>query len=71
VSAEAVQTLEDQAMVFVAVPGGFEARPFKAGRSDGRTVEVLGGLQAGDRVVGRNAFVLKSELGKASAAHEH
>jgi cobalt-zinc-cadmium efflux system membrane fusion protein len=71
VPADAVQTLDNQAMVFKAVPGGFEAVPVKLGRSDGRVVEVLGGLKAGDPVAAANAFVLKSELGKASAGHEH
>ncbi len=60
-----------QAMVFRAVPGGFEATPVKVGRSDGHVVEVLSGLHAGDQVAVKNSFVLKSELGKASAGHEH
>ena len=71
IPAEAVQTIEEQPMVFKAVPGGFEASPLKLGRSDGRTVEVLAGLAAGDQVAAKNSFVLKSELGKASAGHEH
>jgi len=71
VSAEAVQTIEGQSMVFKAVPGGFEASPVKTGRSDGRTVEILGGLVAGDELAASNTFVLKSELGKAGAAHDH
>lgn len=71
VPADAVQTIENQAMVFKAVSGRFEAVAVKVGRSDGRTVEVLGGLKAGDQVASKNTFVLKSELGKASAGHEH
>jgi cobalt-zinc-cadmium efflux system membrane fusion protein len=71
VAADAIQTIENQAMVFKAVPGGFEASPVKVGRSDGRIVEVLGGLQAGEKVATTNALVLKSELGKASAGHGH
>lgn len=71
VSADAVQTLENQTMVFKAVAGGFEASPVRIGRSDGRTVEVLGGLEAGAQVAASNTFILKSELGKASAGHEH
>lgn len=71
VPADAVQTIENQAMVFKAVSGGFEATPIKVGRSDGRAVEVLSGLKAGDQVASKNTFVLKSELGKASAGHEH
>ena len=71
IAADAVQTIENQPMVFKAVPGGFQAVPVKPGRSDGKTVEVLGGLQPGEKVASGNAFVLKSELGKASAGHEH
>ena len=71
VPAAALQTVENQAMVFRAVNGGFQAVPIKPGRSDGRTVEVLGGLKPGDRVASGNTFILKSELGKASAGHEH
>lgn len=71
VAADAVQTIENQTMVFKAVAGGFEAVPVKVGRSDGRTTEVLSGLKAGDQVASKNTFVLKSELGKASAGHEH
>jgi cobalt-zinc-cadmium efflux system membrane fusion protein len=71
VPADALQTHENQTVVFKAVAGGFEAHPVKTGRSDGRTVEVLGGLEEGEKVASPNTFVLKSELGKASAGHEH
>ncbi|MDT8999706.1 efflux RND transporter periplasmic adaptor subunit [Paucibacter sp. APW11] len=71
VPAEAIQTIEKQSMVFKAVPGGFQPMPVKTGRADGKSVEVLQGLKAGDKVATVNAFVLKSELGKAGAEHEH
>ncbi|WP_077038256.1 efflux RND transporter periplasmic adaptor subunit [Pelomonas sp. KK5] len=71
VAAEAIQTIEGRTTVFRAGPAGFEPVPVKTGRSDGRTVEVLAGLQAGDRVATGGAFILKAELGKAGAAHEH
>ncbi len=71
ISADAVQTIDDQPMVFMAVPGGFFARPVKVGRSDGKTVEVTGGMQPGEKYASTNTFVLKSELGKASAEHGH
>ena len=71
VSAEAVQTVEDKPSVFVAVLGGFATRAVKVGRSDGKTVEILDGLKPGEKYAATNSFVLKSELGKDSAAHEH
>ena len=71
IDAQAVQTIDNEPMVFKAVPGGFVATPLKLGRADGRRVEVLSGLQPGDAYAASNTFVLKSELGKASAEHGH
>jgi cobalt-zinc-cadmium efflux system membrane fusion protein len=71
VPVEALQTIDNQAMVFRAVPQGFEAVPVQPGRSDGRSVEILGGLQAGEKVATTNAFVLKAELGKGRTEHTH
>jgi len=71
VEADAVQQVDGQSVVFVAVPGGFAAQPVKTGRSDGRRVEIVEGLQAGARVAVANSFILKSELGKDSAGHDH
>jgi len=71
VPAAAVQSVEDKPSVFRAVDGGFRAVPVKTGRADGKRVEILEGLQAGDRVATENAFVLKAELGKSTAEHGH
>jgi cobalt-zinc-cadmium efflux system membrane fusion protein len=68
---EAVQTIDDQSLVFKRVPQGFQAVTVKRGRSDGRAVEILQGLKAGDQIASGQAFILKSELGKASAEHAH
>ncbi|MBL0427166.1 efflux RND transporter periplasmic adaptor subunit [Ramlibacter alkalitolerans] len=71
VPAEALQNIDNLPMVFRSVRGGFQAVPVQPGRSDGRTVEILGGLQAGEKVATTNAFVLKAEIGKGSAEHTH
>lgn len=42
----------------------FELQPVTAGRTDRKLTEVLAGLAAGDSIVVKGAFVLKSELGK-------
>lgn len=70
VSAEALQTVGNRQVVFKVVPDGFVATPVKVGRTDGRSVEVLHGLQAGDRVASSNTFILKADLGKASVEEE-
>jgi RND family efflux transporter MFP subunit len=68
VPASAVVTDGETRYVFVEVgPRSYERRAVEvsAGAPEGR-VAVLGGVAAGDRVVSRGAFTLKSELGKAA-----
>lgn len=71
VPAAAIQELEGGTSVFVDDADGLEPRAVKTGRSDGRVVEILDGLKAGEAVVGEGSFVLKAELGKGEAEHDH
>lgn len=68
---EALQTIDGKTVVFVKVKDGFEARSVELGITDGRMTEILFGVVAGDRYAGAGSFVLKAELGKSEAAHEH
>lgn len=68
---DALQTIDGKTVVFVKVKDGFEARQVELGVSDGRMIEVLFGVVAGDRYASEGSFVLKAELGKSEAAHEH
>ena len=67
----ALQTWEEQTVVFARTEEGFEARPVKTGRRDAGQVEITTGLAAGTQVAAAGSFVLKSELGKGSAEHSH
>ncbi|MCX2687335.1 efflux RND transporter periplasmic adaptor subunit [Pseudomonas sp. DCB_AW] len=67
----ALQTWEEQTVVFVRTEQGFEARPVTTGRRDAGQVELVAGLPAGTQVAAAGSFVLKSELGKGSAEHSH
>jgi cobalt-zinc-cadmium efflux system membrane fusion protein len=71
VSVDAVQDLRDWKVVFGRYDNALEARPLELGRSDGHHVEVLAGLRAGERYATKNSFVIKAELGKAGASHDH
>ena len=71
VSVEAIQTFRDWSVVFVQYGELFEVRPLELGRNDGRWVEVLHGLLPGERYVARNSFILKADLGKEGATHDH
>lgn len=71
VAADAVQSLRDQPAVFGRYGQQFEVRPLELGRSDGRFVEVLKGLQAGEHYASKNSFLIKADIGKAGASHDH
>ncbi len=71
VSAEAIQTLYDHPGVFIRYGNLFEFRPLELGHSNGQWVEVLHGISPGEQYAAKNSFILKAELGKAGAVHEH
>ncbi|NOY84271.1 MAG: HlyD family efflux transporter periplasmic adaptor subunit [Nitrospirae bacterium] len=61
VSVDAIQLIGDSTVLFVQIGKDFEVRPVTLGLSDGRKVEILEGLSAGEQVVTRNSFVIKAE----------
>ena len=71
VASSAIQTLDDRTVVFMKVQGGFVPQPVQIGRSDGKRVEIVSGLQAGASYAAAGSFVVKSEQGKGSATHSH
>ena len=72
VDAKAIQRPDGkESVVFVPAEGGYKAQVVQLGRSDGKTTEVTSGLKPGQDYVKDGSFMLKAELGKASAEHTH
>lgn len=71
VPVDALQTFRDWTVVFVRYGNTFEARPVEVGRSDGKTVEIVSGLRAGERYAATNAFAVKADVLKSGASHDH
>ncbi len=67
----AVQYIDNKPVVFVETDSGFEKREVELGQKDETMVEILSGVQPGDKVVTGNSFILKAELGKSEAEHVH
>lgn len=67
----ALQTLQDQTVVFVKEGETYSAHSVKTGRTDGIFTEVLEGIEAGAVYVSKNSFIVKADIGKASAEHQH
>jgi membrane fusion protein, heavy metal efflux system len=71
VATESIQTFKDAPAVFGRFGDVFEARPVVVGRSDGKLTEIIEGLRAGEQYAAKNSFLIKADLGKAGASHDH
>lgn len=67
----ALQTLENRPVVFVREGDKFESRDVELGERDAEWAEVLFGLSEGDTYAAKNSFIIKAELAKGSASHDH
>ncbi len=71
IPAKALQSLDDEQIVFVALSeGNYEKRIVKLGMEQHGRVQILEGAQAGDKVVTEGSFILKSEMLKSELADE-
>ncbi len=71
---EAVQTVEGAPAVFVPVdgePNTYAKRAVTVGKSVGGMVPILSGLAEGESYIATGSFILKADLGKSAAKHEH
>jgi cobalt-zinc-cadmium efflux system membrane fusion protein len=67
----ALQSLEDESIVFVAVSDNkFEKRVIKIGMEQHGRMQVLEGVKEGEKVVTDGSFILKSELLKGELGEE-
>jgi cobalt-zinc-cadmium efflux system membrane fusion protein len=67
----ALQRFESRDVVFVRSGETYEARSVELGVRDTRQVQVLAGLAPGEEVVVEQSYVVKADLEKAGATHEH
>ncbi|HAV61874.1 MAG TPA: hypothetical protein DCY13_05875 [Verrucomicrobiales bacterium] len=71
VRAGAVQTFRDWTVVFVNEGNLYEPLVIGTGRSDGEWVEVTTGMKPGMRYVAENSFIIKADILKSGASHDH
>ena len=67
----ALQTADGEDVVYVRQGDTYLTRPVKVGRRDAARAEILSGLKAGEGVVVEQSFLIKADIEKSSAEHEH
>ncbi len=67
----ALQTYENQTVVFVKEEEGFRPQPVHIGRSNTKAVEIVDGLEQGQPYVSKGGFTIKAELQKESFGGGH
>lgn len=67
----AIQQFRDFQVVFARLNETYEVRMLALGRSDDHWVEVLDGLKPGAEYVTENSYVIKADIEKSGASHDH
>lgn len=71
VRTDALQKFRDFTVVFAAIDDTYEVRMLELGRQTPDWTEVLGGLEPGERYVTENSFLIKADIEKSGASHDH
>ncbi len=66
-----LQPFRDFTVVFAQVGDTYEVRMLELGDRDGDYAEVLGGLKPGTPYVSANSFLIRADIEKSGASHDH
>jgi membrane fusion protein, heavy metal efflux system len=68
---KALQRFRDFDVVFERIGDVYEVRMLALGRADSTHVEVLAGLKSGAQYVTGNSYLIKADIEKSGASHDH
>lgn len=68
---DALQRFRESDVVFARVGDVYEVRMLELGRRDAERVEVLDGLRPGEDYVTTNSYLIKADIEKSGASHDH
>jgi len=71
VRTRALQRFRDFTVVFAKVGNSYEVRMLELGRKTPEWTEVLGGLEPGTEYVTDGAFLIRADIEKSGASHDH
>lgn len=67
----ALQRFRDFQVVFARFDDTYEVRMLELGRSNHEWVEVVSGIEAGTQYVTKNSYLIKADIEKSGASHDH
>ena len=67
----ALQRFRDFQVVFARFDDFYEVRMLELGRRNRDWAEVLGGIESGTRYVTENSYLIKADIEKSGASHDH
>lgn len=71
VQTEAIQKFRDMPVVYAQVGDIYEVRMIEVGRQTPEWTEVLGGIEPGDTYVVKGTFLIRADIEKSGASHDH
>ena len=66
-----LQSFRDFTVVYAKVGDEYEVRMLELGRAVGEEIEVLSGISLGTEYVTENSYILKADVEKSGASHDH
>lgn len=66
-----LQAFRDFTVVYAKVGEQYEVRMLELGREAGEWIEVLSGIDAGTEYVTNNSYIIKADIEKSGASHDH
>jgi len=66
-----IQAFRDFQVVYAKFGDTYEVRMLELGRRNNVWVEVLGGIDPGTEYVAENSYLIKADIEKSGASHDH
>jgi cobalt-zinc-cadmium efflux system membrane fusion protein len=71
VRTEAIQPFRDFQVVFANYGSDYEVRMLQLGRRGSEYTEVLSGIEPGTPYVAKGSFLVRADIEKSGASHDH
>lgn len=71
VSNSAIQHINGKPVIFIKRYDTYTAHPVETGISDNNWTQILSGIETGEEYVSENSYLIKADIEKSAAAHDH